>query len=70
MYRTCTIAVYDVLDEVFINATVMTYPDTPGTTPPERNVYAAQVISRGHQDDTLWLWDALQGLQALLDSQE
>lgn len=69
MYRTATMAVYDVMDQVFISAKVVVYPSTPGTEPPTVEVFAAQVTSRGHDDTTLWLWDALQALQAVLDHQ-
>lgn len=69
MYRTATLAAYDVMDQVHVSVKVLTYPDTPGTVPPTVDVYAAQVRSRGHDDPTLWLWDALQALQAVLDHQ-
>lgn len=69
MYRTATAAVYDVMDQVFISVKVVEYPSMPGTEPPEVKVFAAQVRSRGHDDATLWLWDALQALQAVLDHQ-
>jgi hypothetical protein len=69
MYRTATMAVYDVLDQVHVSVKVMTYPSTPGTVPPDVEVFAAQVSSKGHDDTTLWLWEALQALQAVLDHQ-
>lgn len=69
MYRTATMAVYDVMDQVHVSVKVMTYPSTPGTQPPDVEVFAAQVTSKGHDDTTLWLWEALQALQAVLDHQ-
>lgn len=69
MYRTATLSCYDVMDQVHINARVLTYPSTPGTEPPEVDVYAVTLQSRGHDDPTLWLWEALQALQAVLDHQ-
>lgn len=69
MYRTATMAVYDVMDQVHVSAKVMTYHDLPGTTPPEVEVFAAQVSSHGRDDTALWLWEGLQALQAVLDHQ-
>lgn len=70
MYRTATIAVYDVLDLVFISARVMTYHSTPGTLPPVVEIYSASVVSRGRDDTPLWLWEALQALQSELDQEK
>lgn len=67
MYRTATMAVYDVMDQVHVSAKVMTYHSTPGTEAPEVEVFAAQAKSVGTEDTTLWLWEALQALQAVLD---
>lgn len=69
MYRTATMAVYDVLDQVHISVKVLTYPSTPGTVPPDVEVFAAQCSSKGHDDATIWLWEALQAMQAVLDHQ-
>lgn len=69
MYRTATLSVFDVMDQVYVNARVVTYPSTPGTEPPTVDVYATTLQSRGHDDPTLWLWDALQALQGVLDHQ-
>lgn len=68
MYRTATIATYDVLDSIFINAVVMEYPSTPGTEPPTRTVYSASISSVGEEDESVWLWTALQALQSRLSS--
>lgn len=67
MYRTATVAVYDVMDSVFVSARVLTYPSTPGTETPNVEVFSAQVVSRGRDDTTLWLWEALQALQTAID---
>lgn len=69
MYRTATMAVYDVLDTVFITATVMEYDGTPGAVEPTKTVVSAEVSSRGDDDYTVWLWRALQALQSELDQQ-
>jgi len=70
MYRTATLAVYDVLDTIFINAVVMEYHTTPGTEPPTRIVYSASISSIGDDDASLWLWRATQALQSRLSSSE
>jgi hypothetical protein len=67
MYRTATLAVYDVLDTVFINAVITEYSETPGTVAPLQYVYSTSVQGRGEDDRTVWLWEALQGLQRQLD---
>lgn len=67
MYRTATLAVYDVLDTVFVNARVLEYSSTPGTVPPTELVVSASILSVGEEDPTIWLWKALQALQHELD---
>lgn len=69
MYRTATLAAYDVLDQVFINAVIKEYPSTPGTEPPREIIVSATVPSRGEEDPSIWLWTALQALQHELDDQ-
>lgn len=70
MYRTATVSCYDVLDQVMVSAVVMEYTETPGTQPPDRIVFSCQVTGHGDDDVTIWLWRALQGLQAELDQGE
>lgn len=67
MYRTATLQVYDVLDEVFVNAVIMEYPDMPGTCEPIRTVYCTKAIGKGQPDESVWLWEALQAMQVYLD---
>lgn len=67
MYRTATIAVYDVLDTIFISATIMEYDGTPGMTEPTKTVVSTQVSSHGDDDARLWLWRGVQQLQFKLD---
>ena len=67
MYRTATIACYDVMDQVMVSAVVMEYPGMPGTAPPRRVVVSAQVTGRGEDDTLVWL---SQAAQALLEAAE
>lgn len=69
MYRTAILSVYDVLDQVFVSAKVMTYSDTPGKVPPTVSVWSTTVSGVGEDDTSIWLWRALQGLQEELDNQ-
>jgi len=39
----------------------------PGTKSPKVIEVTATVASRGQEDPSLWLWEAIQGLQAVLD---
>jgi len=62
MYRTATIACYDVLDTVFIVATVKEYLSTPGTLPPVEYVFHTSIPSRGEDDAARWLMEGLNAL--------
>lgn len=59
MYRTATIAVYDVMDQIHISARVTEYPETPGTFPPSILTMSSQVRGRGEEDWSQWLLRAL-----------
>lgn len=58
-YRTAMIAVYDVLDTVFVSATVTEYNGTPGVVEPVKFVLASSLPSKGEDDGEQWLLDAL-----------
>ena len=62
MYRTATLAAYDVLDVVMVNITVTEYPDLPGTTPPSQFTYSTTVPSIGDDQTAGWIQTSLQGL--------
>jgi len=64
MYRTATIACYDVLDTVFIVATIKEYLSTPGTLPPVEYVFHTSIPSRGEDDAARWLYEGLTALAA------
>jgi len=66
MYRTATLAAYDVLDTVFVNVTLIEYDDTPGTSEPTKTVVSAQVSSYGDDDGAQWLRRALSALSEAL----
>jgi len=66
-YRVCTIQVFDVLDTTMVSATIYTHPGTPGVDPPIRNVISTVTKRADVDDDTIWLWNAVQELQARLD---
>lgn len=59
MYRTAVIRMYDVLDQVFVNAVVTEYPSTPGALPPVEYVFSAALPGRGEDDVRRWLWEGL-----------
>jgi hypothetical protein len=62
MYRTATLAVYDVMDEVFVTADVRLYDAFP-EHPSEIEVHCQTTISGvGSGDGRAWLRDALVGL--------
>jgi hypothetical protein len=64
MYRTARVAVYDVMDQVFISAVITEYRETPGTLPPVEYVLSATVPSRGLDDPHVWLLEGLAALTA------
>lgn len=53
------VAVYDVLDTVFVSATVTEYNGTPGVVEPVKYVLTAQMQSRGDEDAEEWICRAL-----------
>lgn len=66
MYRTATMAAYDVMDQVFVTAQVRTYePDGASFTSREFHC-ATTVPSTGEEEDTDWLRDALIALAETL----
>lgn len=67
MYRTATMSAYDVLDTIFINAVVTEYEGTPGASEKTQFTWSASLPSTGEADTSIWLWKALQALQATLD---
>jgi hypothetical protein len=60
---------YDVLDQVHVNAVIKTYPDVPGTLPAVEDVVFATEPSRGTDDTLRWLLEGLSALQAEAASQ-
>lgn len=67
MYRTATAHVYDVLDEVFVNVTITEYEKPSGDEVHSQFVWSATLPSEAQDDRRIWLWSALQRLQAELD---
>lgn len=62
MYRTATIAAYDVMDEVFIAASVRLYDHCP-EVPSEIELTCSAVVSGvGTGEGRVWLKDALVAL--------
>lgn len=62
MYRTAVIRMYDVLDQVHVNAVVTEYPETPGTVPPVEIVLATTIPGTGTENVYRWLWEGLSAL--------
>lgn len=62
MYRTATIAAYDVMDTVFITATVRTYEANGEGFDSVEFTSATTVPSTGEADTAEWLRDALVAL--------
>lgn len=58
-YRTAMVAIYDVLDTVFVSATVTEYNGTPGVVAPVKYVLTTSLPSRGEDDAETWILDAL-----------
>lgn len=68
MYHSAVVRAYDVLDATHVVATVTTYDDQgPDSQENSKVVVTSTVHSRGQQDPQLWLWEAIQCLQAVLD---
>lgn len=66
MYRTATVAAYDVMDTVFVTAKVQVYePDGEGFERREL-ACATSVPSTGEEEDRDWLRDALIALAETL----
>jgi len=63
MYRTATLSIYDVMDQVHINIVIAQYRSMPGTLSPEQFIYSATLPSTGEEEPTVWAWRALQALQ-------
>jgi hypothetical protein len=63
-YRTAMVAVYDVLETVFVSATVTEYNGTPGIVKPDKYVLTASMQSRGDEDWQDWILRALSHLVA------
>ena len=59
MYRTATVAVYDVMEEVHISVVVTEYPAMPGSAPPVKFVMSSQVRGRGEDEWSQWILRAL-----------
>lgn len=53
------VAVYDVLDTIFVSATVTEYDGTPGIVEPTKYVLTASLPSRGEEDAQTWILDAM-----------
>lgn len=68
MYRTATVTAYDCLDQVVVKAVILEYNEVGTGQPPERTEVSSQVRSVGGDDPTIWLWEAVQSLQMVLDS--
>lgn len=66
MYRTATMAAYDVMDQVFVTATVRTYEANGEGFDSAEFVTATTVPSTGEDDTTDWLRDALIALAETL----
>lgn len=58
-YRTAMIAVYDVLDTVFVSATVTEYNGTPGVVAPVKYVLSSSLESHGDEDAETWILRAI-----------
>ena len=66
MYRTASIAAYDVMGDIVIAAIVTTYEDMPGTAPSRVIRASTQVRGTGEDQDLRWLQDALVALAETL----
>lgn len=53
------VAIYDVLDTVFVSATVTEYNGTPGVVAPVKYVLTTSLPSRGDDDAETWILEAL-----------
>ena len=69
MYRTALVRAYDVLDTIHVVATITEYDDMGG---PESKAVVTSVNSTvrsvGRDDPSIWLWEAIQSLQMVLDN--
>lgn len=70
MYRTAVVTAYDVMDRVHVKATITEYDDSThqGSRPTVYEVNST-VVSHRLADPHLWLWEAIQALQMMLDNQ-
>lgn len=66
MYRTATIAAYDVMDTVFVTATVRTYEANGEGFDSIELTTATTVPSTGEEETAEWLRDALVALAETL----
>lgn len=53
---------YDVLDQVHVNAVVTEYSECPGTAQPDELVLATTIPSTGTDNTYRWLWEGLSAL--------
>jgi hypothetical protein len=69
MYRTAVVTAYDVMDSVHVKATITEYNDLGNRdVKPVVTEVVSTVRSKGHEDPSLWLWEAIQSLQVALDN--
>ena len=69
MYRTAVVTAYDVMDSVHVKATITEYDEVGSRdAKPVVTEVVSTVRSKGHDDPTLWLWEAIQSLQVVLDN--
>lgn len=66
MYRTATMAAYDVMDRVFVTAIVRTYEANGEDFDSTEFVTATTFPGAGEDDTTVWLRDALIALAETL----
>jgi hypothetical protein len=66
-YRLATIQVFDVLDVTMVSATIYEYNGTPGVIEPTKHLLSAVRKRTDHLQPDMWLWDAIQELQATID---
>lgn len=62
MYRTAVVRLYDVIDVVFVNATITEFDGLPGDCEPSQFVISTTVSSTGTEQWQRWLYEGLRAL--------